>query len=49
MVGWQLLAFNANYWGDDIGLGAMTLMVANSPTRLNPMSLSDMQKAGGGV
>ncbi len=49
MVGWKLLAFNANYWGDDIGLGATTLMVANSPTRLNPMSLSDLQKAGGGV
>jgi hypothetical protein len=49
MVGWQLLAFNANNWGDDIGLGATKLMVANTPTRLPPKSLTDLQKAGGGI
>ncbi len=49
MVGWQLLAFNANYWGDDIGLGSKKLMVANAPTRLQPKSLSKLQEEGGGV
>jgi hypothetical protein len=49
MVGWELLAFNANYWGDDIGLGAMKLMVASTPTRLPPKSLGQLQKAGGGI
>ncbi len=48
MVGWQLLAFNGNYWGDDIGLGAKKLMVAGTPTRLKPMSLGQLQKEGGG-
>ena len=49
MVGWELLAFNANYWGDDIGLGAAKLMIASTPTRLPPKSLSDLQRAGGGM
>ena len=49
MVGWQLIAFNANYWGDDIGLGSMKLMVASSPTRLPPKSLGQLQKDGGGL
>ena len=49
MVGWQLIAFNANYWGDDIGLGAKKLMVAGTPTRLKPKSLGQFQKEGGGV
>ena len=49
MVGWKLMAFNGNYWGDDIGLGAMKLMVASTPTRLPPKSLSDLEKEGGGV
>ena len=34
MVGWKLIGFNANYWGDDIGLGAMKLMVASTPTQI---------------
>jgi len=49
MVGWTLLAFNANYWGDDIGLGAQKLMVASTPTRLTPKSLSQLQAEGGGM
>ncbi len=49
MVGWQLIAFNANYWGDDIGLGAKKLMVADTPTRLPPKSLGQFQAEGGGV
>jgi hypothetical protein len=49
MVGWKLIAFNGNYWGDDIGLGAMKLMVAGTPTRLPPKSLGQFQKEGGGV
>lgn len=49
MVGWKLLAFNANYWGDDIGLGAQKLMVASAPTRLQPKSLSQLQSEGGGI
>ncbi len=49
MVGWKLIAFNANYWGDDIGLGSQKLMVADTPTRLQPKSLSDLQKLGGGL
>ncbi len=49
MVGWQLIAFNANYWGDDIGLGAKKLMTAGTPTRLKPKSLGQLQKEGGGV
>ena len=49
MVGWKLIAFNANYWGDDIGLGAMKLMVAGTPTRLPPKSLGEFQKEGGGI
>ena len=49
MVGWTLLAFNANYWGDDIGLGAVKLMVASSPTRLPPKSLGQLEKEGGGI
>ena len=49
MVGWKHIAFNANYWGDDIGLGAPKLMIQSTPTRLPPMSLSDLQKAGGGM
>jgi gluconate 2-dehydrogenase gamma chain len=49
MVGWKLIAFNANYWGDDIGLGAMKLMVASTPTRLKPKSLGELQKEGGGL
>ncbi len=49
MVGWTLLAFNGSYWGDDIGLGAQKLMVANTPTRLPPKSLSQLEKEGGGV
>ncbi len=49
MVGWKLLAFNANYWGDDIGLGAKKLMIASTPTRLAPKSLSDLQSEGGGI
>ena len=49
MVGWQLIAFNANYWGEDIGLGPQKLMVAGTPTRLKPKSLGQFQKEGGGV
>jgi gluconate 2-dehydrogenase gamma chain len=49
MIGWQLIAFNANYWGDDIGLGAKKLMVAGTPTRLKPKSLGQFQKEGGGI
>jgi gluconate 2-dehydrogenase gamma chain len=49
MVGWKLIAFNANYWGDDIGLGAKKLMTASTPTRLKPKSLGDLQKEGGGI
>jgi hypothetical protein len=49
MVGWQLLAFNANNWGDAEGLGAAKLMLQSSPTRIAPMSLSQLQKAGGGM
>jgi gluconate 2-dehydrogenase gamma chain len=49
LVGWQLLAFNGNYWGDDIGLGAQKLMVAGTPTRLKPKSLGELQKDGGGL
>jgi gluconate 2-dehydrogenase gamma chain len=49
LVGWKLLAFNGNYWGDDIGLGAMKLMVASTPTRLPPKSLGELQKEGGGL
>ncbi len=49
MVGWKLIAFNANYWGDDIGLGAQKLMVASTPTRLTPKSLTDLQSEGGGI
>ena len=46
LVGWELIAFNGNYWGDDIGLGARKLMVAGTPTRLKPASLGDLQKSG---
>lgn len=49
MVGWKLIAFNANYWGDDIGLGARKLMVAGTPTRLQPKSLAELQQEGGGL
>ncbi|HTY74173.1 MAG TPA: gluconate 2-dehydrogenase subunit 3 family protein [Candidatus Nanoarchaeia archaeon] len=49
MVGWTLLAFNANYWGDDIGLGPAKLMTAGTPTRLTPKSLSQLQAEGGGM
>jgi hypothetical protein len=49
MVGWKYIAFNGNYWGDDIGLGAPKLMLQSTPTRLQPKSLSDLQKAGGGI
>ncbi len=49
MIGWQLIAFNANYWGDDIGLGAKKLMVAGTPTRLPPKSLGQFQAEGGGI
>jgi|WetSurMetagenome_2_1015567.scaffolds.fasta_scaffold25832_6 gluconate 2-dehydrogenase gamma chain len=49
LVGWKLLAFNGNYWGDDIGLGAMKLMVAGTPTRLPPKSLAQLQAEGGGI
>ena len=46
LVGWKLIAFNGNYWGDDIGLGAKKLMVAGTPTRLKPASIGDLQKSG---
>jgi gluconate 2-dehydrogenase gamma chain len=46
LVGWELIAFNGNYWGDDIGLGARKLMVAGTPTRLKPASIGDLQKSG---
>ena len=49
MVGWVLIAFNANYWGDDIGLGATKLMTAGTPTRLPPKSLGQLQQEGGGL
>lgn len=49
MVGWQYIAFNGNYWGDDIGLGAPKLMTAGTPTRLPPKSLGQFQAEGGGV
>jgi gluconate 2-dehydrogenase gamma chain len=49
MVGWELIAFNGNYWGDDINLGAMKLMVASTPTRLPPKSLGELEKEGGGL
>jgi gluconate 2-dehydrogenase gamma chain len=49
LVGWKHIAFNGNYWGDDIGLGAKKLMVAGAPTRLKPKSLGELQKEGGGL
>jgi gluconate 2-dehydrogenase gamma chain len=49
LVGWKLLAFNGNYWGDDIGLGAKKLMVAGTPTRLTPKSVAQLQAEGGGI
>jgi len=49
LVGWKLLAFNGNYWGDDIGLGAKKLMVAGTPTRLTPKSIAQLQAEGGGI
>ncbi len=49
MVGWKLIGFNANYWGEDIGLGPLKLMVASTPTRLPPKSLGELQKEGGGL
>jgi gluconate 2-dehydrogenase gamma chain len=49
MVGWELIAFNANYWGEDKGLNAVKLMTAGSPTRLAPKSLGQFQKEGGGI
>ena len=49
LVGWKLIAFNGNYWGDDIGLGARKLMVAGKPTRLKPASIGDLQKSGKGL
>ncbi len=49
LVGWQLIAFNGNYWGDDIGLGSKKLMTAATPVRLPPKSLSQLQTEGGGV
>ena len=49
MVGWELIAFNANYWGDDIGLGAMKLMVADTPTDYRLRVLGQFQAEGGGI
>lgn len=49
MVGWNLLAFPGSNMGMAQGLKITDLMVANAPTRLPPISLSDLQKAGGGV
>jgi hypothetical protein len=49
MIGWKHIAFNGNYWGDDIGLGAPKLMLQSTPTKLSPKSLSDLQKEGGGL
>ncbi|HLN89473.1 MAG TPA: gluconate 2-dehydrogenase subunit 3 family protein [Candidatus Binatia bacterium] len=49
LVGWKLIGFNGNNWGDDIGLGAKKLMVASTPTRLTPKSLGQLQQEGGGV
>jgi gluconate 2-dehydrogenase gamma chain len=49
MVGWKLIGFNANYWGEDKGLGPIKLMTAGSPTRLQPKSLGQLQKEGGMV
>ncbi len=49
LVGWQLIAFNGNYWGDDIGLGSKKLMTAATPVRLPPKSLSQLQAEGGGI
>jgi gluconate 2-dehydrogenase gamma chain len=49
MVGWKLIAFNANYWGEDKGLNAIKLMTAGTPTRLAPKSLGQFQAEGGGV
>ena len=46
LVGWKLLAFNGNYWGEDIGLSAQKLMVAGTPTRLKSVSLGEFQKSG---
>ena len=48
MVGWTLLAFPGSNMGDAQGYKITDLMVASTPTRLPPMSLSDLQKAGGG-
>jgi gluconate 2-dehydrogenase gamma chain len=49
MVGWQYIAFNANNWGENIGLNAPKLMTAGTPTRLPPKSLGQFQAEGGGV
>lgn len=49
LVGWKLIGFNGNYWGDDIGLGAAKLMIASTPTRLTPKSLGQLQQEGGGI
>ena len=48
MVGWQLIAFNGSYWGEDIGLNPLKLMTAGTPTRLPPKSLGQLQQEGGG-
>lgn len=49
LVGWKLIGFNGNYWGEDKGLGPKKLMTASSPTRLQPRSLGQLQKEGGMV
>ncbi len=48
MIGWQLIAFNGNYWGEDKNLGPVKLMTAGAPTKLPPKSLGQMQMEGGG-
>jgi hypothetical protein len=48
MVGWKLVAFNGtnmgNFYGE--GLHVRELMVADKPTRLQPVSLGQFQKGG---
>jgi gluconate 2-dehydrogenase gamma chain len=49
LVGWKHIGFNGSYWGEDKGLGPQKLMIAGSPTRLEPRSLGQLQKEGGMV
>jgi len=44
MVGWQLLASNGVNSGTAQNLTAIQLAIANSPTKIPPLSLADLQK-----